>query len=191
MADKLPQDAGLAERREEDENLLPLEDDDASVLSAESTQAINVLKAEITRFEQLGDAGWRPLRVLLDALGEAVFSTAERVITTRQEETEQVVPAALVLFAKRNVEVIVRRFTESAKTDALSDDSLLSSAVRYILREADEALVIAHGLAAQDVKQKGSTVELRGRGQRVFLECRLIADERGFGARLENLSENA
>lgn len=163
----------------EDDNQLPLESDDRTVLSAESAVAISTLMIEIERLAGLGDDGLHQLRVLLDAVGEAVFSTGESVIASRQEGDEDV-PGTLILFAGRNLEFASR---------AQVEPDLFASGVRYILREADESMILAHAMAASSLIRTGSSEDLREQGRRAYEECRRIASERGFAPRVEKLME--
>ncbi len=176
---------GNGENNGEDNNLLPLETDDPSVLSPDSLQAIQTLGAEITRLEQLGEEGLPQIRLLLDTLGETVFSTGERVIGRQQEQTD-FLPPGLIKFAERNLELFVR----TTDINLLKDEDLVSSMLSFILREAEEDYVVAHALAAVGIIRQGSTDDLRTRGQRAYELCLNIARTRGFGPRVESLIED-
>lgn len=160
-----------------EDNRLPLEPGDRTVLSAESAAAIETLRGEIARLAAEGPGGLVQIRTLLDVVGEAVFSSGEAVIAGGQEEHEEVAEA-LLLFASRNLEFASR---------AQLEPELFSSGIRYLLREAEEGIVVAHAMAAASLLTTGSSESLRDQGRRAFEECRRIAGERGFGPRVDGL----
>lgn len=174
MADQPPSD-------NDEERALSPDESDQTILAPEVAGAITTLKLEIARLEGEGAAGLRGLRILLDEVGAAIFDYGERVIAVQQEEGEA--PSrTMILFAGRNLEAMVRY---------LIDADLLSSGVRFILREADESMVVAHAMAAVELLRVGSTDHLRAQGERAYKECQIIAHERGFGARVDKLIDLA
>ncbi len=168
-------------RTHETNNLLVLDDDDATSLSQQSISAIHTLRTEIASYEQQGEEGLAKLIALLNALGEAVFATADEAIA-RQQEADSDSSHSLIQYGSRNLDVILR---------ALNDSDDFQSAVRYIMREAPEDIIVAHGLAAIDVMRTASGAHLRQRGEDAYRACMEIAHIRGGARRLQKAFDAA
>jgi len=163
--------------------LLLLDNAADALITEDARGAIQTLSLVITSLAGQGEDGLRALNLLLEMVGEAVFSTGERALVRRQEASENL-PVVLITFATRNVEVLAR-----ALDDGRAEQ--IPSALRYLLSEASEEMVIAHALASLDVMRSSSGAHLRDRGYKCYEVCLEVAAKRGFGARVQKVFEDA
>lgn len=157
-------------------NMLPVADG-ATVLDPEVAAAISTIKEAIRRDEEEGEPGLRRINLLMGELDDAVFGAASTSRPARPTPGDEI-PQALTLFGSRNLEVLAR---------ALTEPETFASALRFLLGEAPEELVVAHAQAAHALTQQGANEGLSRTGAAALRVCREVAEGRGFAGRLKSL----